>query len=164
MEVIVKRIFRGSDYTIGHLYINGEFICDTIEDRDRMFDDSQSVEYITKNKVYSKTAIPTGTYKLTLNVKSPKYSQKSYYAKYCNGYMPRILNVKGFDGILLHGTDTAAQKGTAGWSAGCIIVGYNKAKGAVINTHDAFEKLYKLLKKASSNNEKITIKVTRTYK
>lgn len=164
MEVIVKRIFRGGDYTIGHLYINGEFVCDTIEDRDRMLDDSQTVDYITKNKVYSKTAIPTGTYKLTLNVKSPKYSQKSYYAKYCNGYMPRILNVKGFDGILLHGTDTAAQKGTAGWSAGCIIVGYNKVKGTVVNTHEAFEKLYKLLKKASSNNEKITIKVTRTYK
>lgn len=108
MEILVKRIFRGSDYTIGHLYIDGEFVCDTIEDRDRMLDDSQTISYIARNKVYSKTAIPTGTYKLTLNIKSPKYSKKSYYAKFCNGYMPRILNVKGFDGILLHGTDTAS--------------------------------------------------------
>ena len=164
MEVLVKRIFRGADYTIGHLYINGEYICDTVEDRDRMLDDSQTLDYIKKNKVYSKTAIPTGSYRLTMNVKSPKYSKKSYYVKYCNAYMPRLLNVKGYDGILLHGTDTATQHGTAGWSAGCVIVGYNKVKGAVINTHDAFEKIYKILKKASDNGEKITIKITRTYK
>lgn len=163
MEVLVNRIFRGAEYTIGRLYIDGKYICDTIEDRDRMLDDSMTVSEIKNKKVYAKTAIPTGTYRLTMWVKSPKYSKRKYYSDFCDGYMPRILNVKGYEGILLHGTNLPNQRGTAGWTAGCIIVGYNKIKGCVINTHEAFEKIYKILKAAANKSEKITIKITRNY-
>lgn len=163
MEVLVNRIFRGTEYTIGRLYIDGKYICDTVEDRDRMLDDSMTVSEIINKKVYAKTSIPTGTYRLTMWVKSPKYSKRRYYRNFCNGYMPRILNVKGYEGILLHGTNLPNQRGTAGWTAGCIIVGYNKIKGCVINTHEAFEKIYKILKEAANKSEKITIKITRNY-
>ena len=67
---------------------------------------------------------------------------KPYYRKVCNGKVPRLLGVKGFDGILIH--KGINQKS----SAGCLIVGYNKIKGQVVQTELAFEKLYRLLSKA----------------
>lgn len=106
MNVLVKRIAKKSLYTIGHVYVNGEYVCDSIEDKDRGLKDSMSLTEIKKIKIKDKTAIPTGTYELTLAVKSPKFSLKAYYANYCKGYLPRLKNVKGFDGILMHrGTD-----------------------------------------------------------
>ena len=35
MELKLKRIARRETYTIGHLYIDGEYFCDTVEDKDR---------------------------------------------------------------------------------------------------------------------------------
>lgn len=96
-------------------------------------------EAIRKKKIYAKTAIPFGSYKLTINVVSPKFSKKEYYKNFCDGRLPRILGVKGFDGILIHrGT---SEKN----SAGCIIVGYNKLKGQLVDSQKAFELLYKRL-------------------
>lgn len=63
-----------------------------------------------------------------MGVISPKFSMKAYYKNFCNGRMPRLLNVKGFDGILIH-------RGTnADSSAGCIIVGRNTIKGGVTDS------------------------------
>ena len=71
--------------------------------------------------------------------------------------MPRVLNVPGYDGILIHrGVD---EKN----SAGCLIVGYNKIKGKVTNSQEAFEKLYNILKTANNKGENIYIEYTRTY-
>ena len=157
MKCEVKRIFNNSKYCISHVYVNGEYICDGIEDTDRMLDDSMSVQEIQSKKVYAKTAIPTGTYQLLLNIVSPKYSKKDYYKKFCNGKLPRLVNVKGFDGILWHRGNTEED------SAGCLILGYNKVKGKVINSQEAFEKLYKRLSEANKKGEKITVTYTRTY-
>lgn len=137
--MVLKRIYKGEDYTIGHIYIDGEYLCDTIEDQDRGLTDQMSVQDIRKIKVASKTAIPTGTYRLTIDVVSPKFIKKAYYYSFCNGKLPRLLNVKGFDGVLMHrGKDQDS-------SSGCIIVGYNKIKGQVVDSQKAFEKLYKTI-------------------
>lgn len=158
MEITLKRIFTNSKYTIGHIYVDGQYVCDTIEDADRGLDDSMSVAEIRRKKVYKQTAIPRGTYPVTLNVVSPKFNQKPYYHDFCGGKLPRILNVKGFDGILMHrGVDENS-------SAGCLIVGFNTAKGKVTRSQEAFEKLYKILNAANKKNEKITIKIYTTYK
>lgn len=157
MKVLVKRIFNNSLYCISHIYVDNVYICDAIEDTDRGLDDSMSVADIRKNKVYAQTAIPTGTYYLTLNIISPKFYKKPYYKSFCNGYLPRVLNVKGFDGILIH---RGANQNS---SAGCLIIGYNKIKGQVINSQQAFEKLYKLLKQANDKKDIITITYERTY-
>lgn len=150
MELQLKRIYKGSNYTIGHLYINNVYCCDTIEDVDRGLSDTMTEEQIRKIKVKSQTAIPTGRYRVTLNVVSPKFFLKPYYKAYCGGKLPRLLNVKGFDGILMH-------KGVnQNSSAGCIIVGYNKIKGQVVDSQKAFEKLYSQLK-SSKDNIYITI-------
>lgn len=153
MRITLKRIYSNDTYTIGHIYINGEYICDSIEDTDRCLDSSMDVDYIKQKKVYAKTAIPTGIYNITLNVVSPKFAKKAYYKAFCQGKLPRILNVKGFDGILMHRGSTEKD------SAGCIILGYNTIKGKVTNSKKAFELLYNKIR----NCGKITIEITRTY-
>ena len=85
MQITLKRIFTNSSYTIGHLYVDGQYVCDTIEDTDRGLDDSMSVAEIRRKKVYKQTAIPKGTYPVTLNVVSPKFNQKPYYRDFCGG-------------------------------------------------------------------------------
>ena len=161
LNLILKRSYRGENYSIGHLYKKKddgslEYICDTIEDKDRGLNDSMSVAAIKFKKIFSKTAIPTGTYEVTLNVKSPKYSNFSKYgwAREYNGYLPRLLNVKGYDGILMHVGNTEKD------SSGCLIVGYNKVKGKVINSTLAFRKLmHEYLLPAKKKNEKIQITI-----
>ena len=59
MLITIKRIYTCNDYTIGHLYIDGTYICDTLEDTDRMLDQSMSESYILSKKKKNLTAIPT---------------------------------------------------------------------------------------------------------
>lgn len=153
MNITVKRIAKKDKYTIGRVYIDGVYICDSIEDKDRGLTQQMSLSEINRIKVKHETAIPTGVYAVTLNVKSPSFSKKDYYKKQCNGYLPRILNVPGFDGILIHrGTDQNS-------SSGCIILGYNKVVGKVIDSQTAYEAVYEKLLAASKKGEKITITI-----
>lgn len=146
-------------YTISHIYVNGEYVCDAVEDYDRGLSQGMTDKEIAKIKVRKQTAIPTGTYRLTMNVKSPKFSQYEYYKKYCNGYMPRLTGVSGFDGILIHCGSSANS------SAGCVIVGYNTIKGRVTDSRKAWEKLMKnYLMPAKILGEKITYTITTKYK
>lgn len=153
MKLLLKRIARKPNYTIGKLYVDGKYVCDTIEDKDRGLDNSMKLSEILKKKVKHQTAIPTGTYDLTINVVSPKFSLKDFYKKNANGgRVPRLLKVLGFDGILMHcGINQNS-------SSGCIIVGYNTVVGKVTNSQQAFIKLYEILKTAKKG-EKITIEI-----
>lgn len=141
MELKLKRIARRETYTIGHLYIDGEYFCDTIEDKDRGLAQHLRPEENQAKKKYAETAIPTGRYQVTLSVKSPKYSVRHQYA-FCDGYLPRLLKVPAFEGVLIHIGNTAKD------SAGCILVGENKVVGQVINSTETFKKLYAKLKNA----------------
>lgn len=153
MDIKVKRIFKGDKYTIGNLYINDKFVCDTIEDVDRGLKQNMDNTEISKLKIQDQTAIPTGKYKVTLSVQSPSFSKKPYYLNFCNGYLPRLENVPGFSGILIHrGVDQ-------NHSSGCIIVGYNTIKGKVTNSQKAFETVYNMLKEADDNEENIYITI-----
>lgn len=157
MKIEVVRRYNNSRYCIGDLYVDAVWISNTIEDTDRGWNSGMSDAYIRNNKVYGKSAIPTGIYDLTVNVVSPKFSKKEYYKKFCGGRLPRILNVPGFDGILIHRGSTERD------SYGCVIVGYNTIKGQLTDSQKAFEKLYHILEDANNNDERITIEITRTY-
>lgn len=149
----LERIFSNSTYTIGKLYLNGKYICDTIEDTDRKLSSNMTVDEIKKIKVQNKTAIPYGTYKVAMDVVSPSYSKVDYYVKNYGAKIPRLLNVKGFEGVLIHPGNTEKD------SAGCIIVGSNKVKGKVINSRAIFDKLYKLIK----GKNDLTIEIIKKY-
>lgn len=58
MKLTLNRKFKKDTYSIGKLYIDGVYFCDTVEDKDRGLTDKDSLEKIKATKVYAKTAIP----------------------------------------------------------------------------------------------------------
>lgn len=146
MKIELKRIARKETYTIGRLSVDGRYICDTLEDRDR--DDNRNGRFDGgEKKVYAQTAIPNGTYKVTLE-HSPKFSPK-----YGGRRVPYLHNVPHFEGILIHTGNTADD------SAGCILVGTNSATGRVTGSLVAFNKLLPMLEQAVARKEEISITV-----
>lgn len=144
MKLLLKRIAKKDTYTIGKLYVDGKYIADTLEDKDRSLRQDMSLEEIKKIKVYGQTAIPTGTYKIDMNTVSPKFKNRSW-AKPWEGKLPRLRDVPGYEGVLLHVGNQAQD------SLGCILVGQNKVKGQVINSTATFSKLMSILLKDRDN-------------
>lgn len=140
MKLILKRIAFKDTYTIGKLYIDGKYFCDTLEDKDRGLDDSMTVEEILRKKKYGQTAIPTGTYKVQITY-SPKYKRM----------MPLILNVKGYSGIRIHSGNTDKD------TLGCLLVGKNTKVGMVTDSRNTYSKLFALMK----DKKDITIEIRR---
>lgn len=140
VELRVKRVAYDPEYTVGRLYVNGTFFSHTMEDVDRDLYQEMDEEVIKEIKVYGKTAIPKGTYKVDMNTVSPKFRNRSW-AKPYNGIVPRILDVKGFEGILIHPLNKASE------SYGCIGVGVNDVKGMVTNSVATYKKLMEILTK-----------------
>lgn len=119
IKLLVKREFFAETYTIGKLYVDGVYFCDTLENPVR----PEGV------KIPNETAIPYGTYEVVVNF-SPKFKR----------VLPRLLNVPMFDGILIHRGNSVKD------TSGCILVGENKVKGMVLNSTPYEEKLVELLK------------------
>lgn len=155
MELLLERKWIKEKYTIGKLYVDGVFFSNTLEDKVRDLNKNGTFDN-GEYKVYGETAIPYGTYEITLDVVSPKFSKYPFYQEVCKGKLPRLLNVPHFEGILIHCAE--GPKG-ADLLQGCIAVGENKIKGGLINCKDYFKKLYSLLYNANKNNEKIIIKI-----
>lgn len=140
MNITLNRIAKKAKYTIGKLYINDKYFCDTLEDTDRGLTQSMTEQQIGSKKVYGETAIPTGTYRIIISY-SNKFKKQ----------MPLLLNVPGFAGIRIHSGNTEKD------SLGCILVGKNKSVGKVLESRDTYSKLFSILQEA---NKKETIKIT----
>ena len=141
MNILLKRIAKKETYTIGKLYIDNVYFCDTIEDKDRGLNQNMPINDIKKKKVYGETAIPTGTYSLIID-----------YSNRFKRRMAHILNVPGYEGIRIHTGNTAKD------SLGCIIVGKNKVVGKVVESKITYDKLFPLLEKAYKE-DKINITI-----
>lgn len=142
MKLLLKRIAKKPKYTIGKFYIDGAYVCDSIEDTDRGLSSSMSEEDVKKKKVYGETAIPTGTYTVT-------YTYSNKFKK----MMPAINNVKGFSGIRIHSGNTEKD------SLGCIILGQNKEVGKVLNSRVTCDKVYAMISQAIKKGESVTITI-----
>lgn len=153
MELLLKRIFTNNLYTIGHLYIDGQYFCDTLEDCDRGLDSSMSLSTIKSKKISSKTAIPTGIYKVSMNTVSPTFKNRSWAEK-LKGIVPRLIDVPGYEGVLIHVGNTADD------TSGCILVGFNIVKGKVLNSTTVYDQL---TQKLMRNPDNITLTIKRTY-
>ena len=155
MKILVKRVFNCPNYCIGHMYIDGKYFSDTLEDSDRGLDNSMSIEEIKKRKKYGITAIPIGTYKVDMNTVSPLYAKKNRcYSRPYGHKMPRLMNIKGYSGVLIHPGTTAND------TLGCLLVGQNKIKGKLINSQATWKRLMDTLLKDKDN---ITITYERTF-
>lgn len=114
MKIKLKRTFKGAEYTIGKLYLNDEYFCDTLED----------VVRPEGRKIAGKTAIPTGEYKVVLT-ESKRFKK----------LLPLLINVPDFTGVRIHSGNTHHD------TEGCILVGENKVKGRVINSRATMNRL-----------------------
>ena len=141
MKLALKRIALKPTYTIGKLYIDNHYFCDTLEDKVRDLNKDGDLNGVGEGKVAGQTAIPYGTYKVTMDVQSPKFSQLASYS-WCKGYLPRLLNIPHFEGILIHSGNDATH------SAGCILVGENRVRGQVLNSMNTLKRLVGILKGA----------------
>lgn len=134
MKLELNRIAEKPLYTIGRLFVDGKYFCDTLEDRCRDLDKEE--------KVMHETAIPTGVYEVIVNV-SVKFKRK----------LPLLLNVPYFTGIRIHRGNTDKD------TSGCILVGENRQPGRVINSTGYELRLTELIEIAMLSGEKITIQV-----
>lgn len=129
LQLLIIRKYRKADYTIGQLYVNGQFKCNTLEDTDRRLYQGQPIADIARIKVKKQTAIPTGTYRLQVS-ESPKFKRE----------LIEVLDVPGFSGIRIHRGNTAAD------SEGCILPGVNNAVGRVSDSTKYELELTKMVK------------------
>lgn len=140
MKLTLKRIALRSTYTIGKLYIDDVYFCDTLEDTVR--DTNKSGKFDNgEQKVKGKTAIPYGTYEIKWTY-SPRFKK----------YTPQLMNVPSFEGIRVHAGNTSAD------TEGCLILGENKQVGKVLNSRATINKFYQIIKEACSNG-KVTIEI-----
>ena len=142
MEIRVKRIARKDGYTIGKMYINGAYFCDTLEDTDRGLKSTMSEEEILSKKRKGITAIPTGEYDVILTF-SPKFKR----------VLPLLLNVPGYQYIRVHHGNLPSS------TDGCLLVGENKIKGQIINSRATLERLMSVLLECEKKKEKVTITI-----
>ena len=70
----LKRDTYTSKTTIGKLYLNDVFICDTLEDVCRDMNKDGDLDDSGESKIYGETAIPSGIYKITLAM-SPRFKK-----------------------------------------------------------------------------------------
>lgn len=140
MKLTLKRIALRPTYTIGKLYIDDIYFCDTIEDTVRDLNKNGKFDNGEK-KVHSKTAIPYGIYEIKWTY-SPRFKK----------YTPQLMNVPSFEGIRIHAGNTSSD------TEGCLILGKNKQVGKVLNSRDTINKFYPIIKEACSNG-KVTIEI-----
>ena len=141
MKLKLKRICFKDTYTIGRLYIDDKYFCDTLEDKNRDLNKNGKFDN-GEVKVYSETCIPFGTYDIKLTY-APKFKRE----------LPWIQNVPSFSGILIHRGTTSKN------TLGCVLVGENKIVGKLINSASYEIKLVKLIKEAITKGDKVTIEI-----
>lgn len=135
MKLKIERKYLKEDYTIGKLFINNVYFCDTLEDK---------VRNLPKEpKVYGQTAIPYGTYEIKM-MYSPKFKKN----------MPYLLNVPYFQGIMVHGVNMGAIARNT-HTHGCILVGKNTIVGGLSKS---YEYTKELIDKINKEN-KVTIEI-----
>ena len=136
MELILTRIAKKKDYTIGKLSVisdplpaspngrssetqpkvspwgdlEGVFLCDTLEPTWRDYAHGG-------RKIKGRSAIPEGRYAVVISY-SPKFKQ----------WLPILLGVPNFSGIRIHAGNTAKD------TEGCILVGENREVGKVLDS------------------------------
>lgn len=143
MEIKIERRWRKAAYTIGRLYVDGDYLCEALEDTDRGLTSDMSEEEIKRIKVKGSTAIPTGIYKVEITY-SPRFKNQ----------MPLVLNVKGFDGIRIHPGNTAKD------TEGCILPGRNTVKGMVTNSRYWYNILYSKIRNAVNAGKEVVLVIS----
>jgi hypothetical protein len=139
MKIVLNRIEYGDTYTIGELFIDGNWRCFTLEDKYRQVD-GKGVAFW---KVPKQTAIPTGTYHVMITF-SHRFQK----------HLPLILGVEGFEGIRIHTGNTDQD------TEGCILVGSEwHGEGSISGSLKAYQPIFLDIQEAISRGDTVTIEV-----
>lgn len=141
MILVLTRRWQTGDTTMGTLTVDGNPECYTLEDVVR----TTHGEDIHTVKIAGMTAIPAGTYRVTMH-DSPKF-----------GRVPHVHDVPGFTDILIHAGNTAKD------TAGCILVGMTRKPAALEQSRVALVDLIKKMETAEANGEPITIEIREVF-
>lgn len=131
MIIDLHRKWLKKGYTISPLSIDGNRICEVLEDEDRGLKQTDSLDVILSKKIKGKTAIPVGTYEIKITY-SPRFKK----------YLPLLIAVPGFDGVRIHSGNTAED------TEGCILCGKNTEVGKVTNSRFWTGKVIEAIEKA----------------
>lgn len=136
MEMTVIRYDFDAEDTIGLMLVDDAFECYTLEDNDRGLSSQMSAEEIASNKIYGRTAIPTGTYKVAWTY-SPKFQR----------FLPEILGVPGYVGIRMHAGNKADD------TDGCVLTGEIAAQDSIQASQLALSKLLPKIEAACAKDD-----------
>lgn len=136
MKITIKRnaYESAAGYTHGRMYLDEcGFFCWTLEDEDRGLSQEMPLATIKARKKYGQTAIPKGTYRVRMDTISPKLKDRAYAKKY-GGRLPRLENVPGWEGVLIHPFNLPSE------SYGCIAPGMlnGSIRGRIFESTKAF--------------------------
>jgi hypothetical protein len=130
MNLKLIRTTLNVEETIGEMYVDGEFECFTLEDT------------VRESKVAGHTAIPYGTYNVTITY-SPRFGR----------YLPLLHDVPNFTGVRIHAGNTHKD------TEGCILVGTKEGKHSILDSRKAFAKLYNRMVFALQRGEIVSIEI-----
>lgn len=138
MNLILKRIHYGEDFTVGKLFENDRFICYTLEDKVR----EVKGEPVALWKVMAQTAIPVGVYPVIITM-STRFKTR----------LPLLMDVPGFSGVRIHTGNSSVD------TEGCILVGsaWDGKSNWVGGSKVAFSQLFPLI---DQNKEAVTITIS----
>lgn len=126
----------GAGATVGELFVDGQFMCYTLEDTDRKLEAGGT-------KIKCDTAIPRGTYDVII-------THSNRFGK----MMPLLLDVPQFDGVRIHSGNTAAD------TEGCILVGaFKRGNDFIGSSRAAYQSLFEKLDAAIEQGDKIRIEI-----
>ena len=147
MELVLKRIAKKDDYTIGRLYVRKtvldeysageelEYVCDTLEPKWRDYAKGA-------RKIKGKSAIPEGRYPIVITF-SPTFKK----------WLPLLVNVPMFSGIRIHAGNTVKD------TQGCILVGENREVGKVLNSRKHVKIVKEKIVEAKDKGEGVWIEI-----
>ncbi len=142
MIIDLHRKWRRNGYSIGILSINGQRVCESLEDQDRGLSSDMPLDWIKKIKVKGETAIPIGSYRITWTY-SPRFKKM----------LPLLNGVPGYDGIRIHSGNKAKD------TEGCLLCGRNTEVGMVTNSRYWTNKVNSLIETACKRKEEVTINI-----
>jgi len=119
-----------------------EWFCNTMEPTARKLTSQMPQTVIRRHKIIGKTAIPTGRYRILIT-RSRRFGR----------WLPLLLNVKGFEGIRIHAGNKPED------TRGCILLGFNRRKGYVLDSTRCVLTLVKMMTEAIAKGEKVFVEV-----
>lgn len=138
MNIVVERLQRDADVTIGSMTVDGDWQCWTLEDPVREVPGQPVAQW----KVPGNTAIPAGRYRVDITM-SARFKR----------LLPLLAAVPGYEGVRIHAGNTSAD------TEGCILVGNDRLAKSIARSQLALASLMTKMSEAVRKGEPIWLEI-----